>query len=394
MPPAADTRLGPCEIVAPLGAGGMGEVHRARDARLGREVAIKILPQAVAGDAERLRRLEREAKALAALKHPHIAHLYGFEESPPATSGQAPLRALVMELVPGESLETRLRRGAVPGREALDLARQIVDGLAAAHEKGIIRRDMKPANLQLAPDGTLKILDFGLAKALTPDGDAGATEGPTVTGQKQRGVIVGAAAYMSPEQVRGQAVDARTDVWAFGCVLYELLTGARAYSGPTVTDVLAAVLEREPEWTKLPATTPVPVVTLLRRCLKKDARQRLHHITDARFDLEEDLAAVSGASSAGAGPSAAARSVPPRASVGARLAPVAALAVFLVAVGGAGWMLGRRATTEEAPDGVTRLTMPAEAALAADTSESPVLAVAPDERRVACVSRSSGVAQI
>jgi Tol biopolymer transport system component len=394
MPLAAGTRLGPYEIVAPLGAGGMGEVYRARDQKLGRDVAIKILPQAVAGDAERLRRFEREAKALAALNHPHIAHVYGFEESPPAQSGQAPLRALVMELVPGESLETRLRRGAVPGREALDLARQIVDGLVAAHEKGIIHRDLKPANLQVTPDGALKILDFGLAKALTPDGDPGTTEGPTVTGQTQHGVIVGTAAYMSPEQARGQAVDARTDVWAFGCVVYELLTGARAFSGPTVTDVLAAVLEREPEWTKLPAATPVPVVTLLRRCLKKDARQRLHHIADARFDLEEGSAAVSGASSAVAGQGAAARSVPPRASTGSRVVRFAALAVFLVAVAGAGWMLGRRTTTEEAADGVTRLTMPTEAALAVDTSQSPVLAVAPGGRRIAYVSRSSGVAQI
>ena len=221
----------------------MGEVYRARDTRLDREVALKILPPALAIDAERVTRFTREAKSLAALSHPHIAQIYGLEDT-----GET--RALVMELVPGETLAARLLRGTPPLREALDMARQIADGLAAAHERGIIHRDLKPANIQVTPDGVVKILDFGLAKVLAPPGgdEAGAVLPATmVTQMTAPGAIVGTAAYLSPEQARGQAVDCRTDVWAFGCVLFELLAGSRAFVGLTVPDILVAVLEREPQ---------------------------------------------------------------------------------------------------------------------------------------------------
>jgi eukaryotic-like serine/threonine-protein kinase len=283
------TRLGPYEILSPLGAGGMGKVWRAHDAKLKRDVAIKVLPETLAADPERLTRFEREARTLAALNHPHIAQVYGFEDSAAAC-------ALVMELVPGESLATRLARGPVPLREALELARQVAEGLEAAHEQGIVHRDLKPANLQLTPAGVVKILDFGLAKAVAPvaaDATTELTSGPTLTSpaqMTQAGVVLGTAPYMSPEQARGLSVDTRTDVWAFGAVLYELLTGARAFPGPTITDILAQILERDPDWTRLPATLPVAVRTLLQRCLKKDPRRRLHDIADARLDLEDALA--------------------------------------------------------------------------------------------------------
>ena len=265
----------------------MGEVYRAHDTKLGREVALKVLPEGVATDPERLKRFEREAKSLAALNHPHIAQIYGFEDADP-------VRALVMELVPGDSLAARLERGPISLREALELARQIADGLEAAHDKGIIHRDLKPGNIQVTPDGQAKILDFGLAKALGPEGasaTADAIDAPTITAGTRHGVILGTAAYMSPEQARGLPVDARADIWAFGGVLYEMLAGARAFPGATATDVLVAILEREPDWTVLPAATPPAIRALLQRCLRKDARQRLHHIADAKFTIEEAIAA-------------------------------------------------------------------------------------------------------
>ena len=287
MPLSPGTRVGQYEVLARLGAGGMGEVYRAHDTKLGREVALKVLPEGVATDPERLKRFEREAKSLAALNHPHIAQIYGFEDADP-------VRALVMELVPGDSLAARLERGPISLREALELARQIADGLEAAHDKGIIHRDLKPGNIQVTPDGQAKILDFGLAKALGPEGasaTADAIDAPTITAGTRHGVILGTAAYMSPEQARGLPVDARADIWAFGGVLYEMLAGARAFPGATATDVLVAILEREPDWTVLPAATPPAIRALLQRCLRKDARQRLHHIADAKFTIEEAIAA-------------------------------------------------------------------------------------------------------
>src|SRR6266545_758917 len=245
MPLSAGTRLGSYEILSALGAGGMGEVYRARDTRLDRDVAIKILPVAFVADAERVARFLREAKVLASLNHPHIAAIYGLENA----DG---VKALVMELVEGENLAQRLARGAIPVDEALPIAAQIAEALEAAHEQGIIHRDLKPANINLRPDGTVKVLDFGLAKALEPVAVTGGdlTASPTITSPAltQMGVILGTAAYMSPEQAKGRAADKRSDMWAFGCVLYEMLTGKRAFDGSDVADTLASVLKGAPDW--------------------------------------------------------------------------------------------------------------------------------------------------
>ena len=229
MPLSAGTRLGPYEILSALGAGGMGEVYRARDTKLDRAVAIKILPEAFAADTERIARFQREAKTLASLNHPNIAHIHGLEES----NG---VRALVMELVEGEDLAQRIARGAIPVAEALPIAKQMADALEAAHEQGIIHRDLKPANIKVRPDGTVKVLDFGLAKAMEPHrrgASPSVSQSPTITtpAMTQAGMILGTAAYMSPEQARGKPVDKRADIWAFGCVLYEMLTGQRAFDG-------------------------------------------------------------------------------------------------------------------------------------------------------------------
>jgi serine/threonine protein kinase len=279
---AAGSRLGPYEILSPLGAGGMGEVYKARDTRLDRTVAIKVLPEAFAADAERLVRFRREAKVLASLNHPHIAAIYGLEES-------GGIEAIVLELVEGETLAERLARGPLPPDEGLEIARQIAEALEAAHERGIVHRDLKPANIKLTPGGQAKVLDFGLAKALVGDvSSPDISTSPTLTAAAtQAGVALGTAAYMSPEQARGKAVDKRADVWAFGAVLYEMLTGRHPFSGETVSDILASVLKSDPDWTALPATTPAAIRRLLRRCLQKDPRQRLHDIGDARIELEE-----------------------------------------------------------------------------------------------------------
>ena len=281
-------------ITAAIGAGGMGEVYRATDTKLGRDVAIKVLPAEVAGDAERLARFEREARLLASLNHPNIAHVYGFEGAT-APDGSA-VHFLAMELVLGEDLAERLKRGRIPVDEALDVARQIAEALEQAHEKGIVHRDLKPANVKLTPDGKVKVLDFGLAKAYAGDTAAGSSadlsQSPTLaqTGT-QAGVILGTASYMSPEQARGRRVDKRTDIWAFGALLFELLTGDRAFAGETVTDVLAAVVHTEPAWDRLPTPVPAPIRRLLRRCLRKNADERLHDIADARLEIDEALRA-------------------------------------------------------------------------------------------------------
>ncbi|MGQ0736337.1 MAG: protein kinase domain-containing protein [Acidobacteriota bacterium] len=275
------TRFGAYEIVGLLGAGGMGHVYRARDTMLGREVALKVLSDAFVSDPERLTRFEREAKTLALLNHPHIAQIYGFED-------RGPTRALVIELVDGEDLVQRIARGAVPIHEALATARQIALALEAAHEQGIVHRDLKPSNVRIRSDGTVKVLDFGLAKTVAGASPVAASHAPTLTADvTRRGVVLGTAAYMSPEQARGHSIDRRTDIWAFGCVLYELLAGRAAFTGATTTDILAAVVGREPEWERLPASMPPPVRRLLGRCLTKDPRDRLHHIADARLDLDE-----------------------------------------------------------------------------------------------------------
>jgi serine/threonine protein kinase/Tol biopolymer transport system component len=278
------TMIGPYRIECLIGAGGMGEVYRARDTKLGRDVAIKILPHAFTADRERLARFEREARMLAALNHPHIGAIYGIED----LDG---MPALVLELVDGETLAERLQRRPLPIAEALTIARQITDALDAAHEKGIVHRDLKPANIKITPDGVVKVLDFGLAKLDARGADGGESQSPTVTiGGTHEGLIVGTAAYMSPEQSRGLSVDKRTDIWAFGCVLYEMLTGRSMFGGKTISDTIAAILEREPDWSALPPPTPHNARRLLRRCLEKDPKERLRDIGDARVEIREAAA--------------------------------------------------------------------------------------------------------
>jgi eukaryotic-like serine/threonine-protein kinase len=298
---APGNRLGPYEIVAAIGAGGMGEVYRACDTRLDRTVAIKVLPASVAADPERRARFEREARAISALNHSKICTLHDVGRLRVETASGAPagrseaVDFLVMEFVGGESLDARITRGPLPIDEALAIARQIADALEAAHERGIIHRDLKPANIKVTPGGDVKVLDFGLAKALDPEGEsasADAMNSPTVTALSptQIGVILGTAAYMSPEQARGRVVDKRTDIWAFGCVLYEMLTGRYAFSGDTVTDVLAAIVTRAPDLNALPAATPSSIRRLLKRCLEKDVKQRLRDIGDARVEIDDVIA--------------------------------------------------------------------------------------------------------
>src|SRR5262245_21995751 len=282
MPLTAGSRLGPYEILAAIGAGGMGEVYRARDTKLDRDVAIKVLPELFVADSERVARFQREAKTLAALNHPHIGGIYGLEDA-------GGVRALVLELVEGPTLADRIAQGPIPLNEALPIARQIAEALEAAHERGIVHRDLKPANIKLRPDGTVKVLDFGLAKALEPlAGSPDSANSPTLTfAATQAGIILGTAAYMSPEQVRGRAVDKRADIWAFGAVVYEMLTGRRAFQGEDVTLTLAEVMKSEPDWTRLPAHVSVGIRAVLKRCLKKDPRQRLHDIADVRLLIDE-----------------------------------------------------------------------------------------------------------
>jgi len=308
---APGSRLGAYEILAPIGAGGMGEVHRARDSKLNRDVAIKILPDLFAHDGERVARFTREAQTLASLNHPNIAQIYGIleEEGPegvgtvsapgeagraktvPTPSGQpsSHVHALVMELVEGDDLSVLIARGAMPLADALSIARQIADALEAAHEQGIVHRDLKPANIKVRPDGTVKVLDFGLAKALDPAGASGSGEmmhSPTMTARAtQMGMIIGTAAYMAPEQAKGKSVDRRADIWAFGVVLYEMLTGARAFKGDDVSETLASVLKETPDFAALPASVPAKLRALIGRCLERDVKQRLRDIGEARIEL-------------------------------------------------------------------------------------------------------------
>ena len=277
---AIGTKLGRYEIRAKIGEGGMGEVYRASDTKLNRGVAIKILPEAFAHDSDRLARFRREAQVLASLNHPNIASIYGLEES----NG---FMALAMELIEGPTLADRLATGPIPIDEALIFARQIAAALEAAHERGIIHRDIKPANVKVTDDGTVKVLDFGLAKVFADETpEANLSHSPTLIKGTQAGMILGTAAYMSPEQAKGKVVDKRSDVWAFGCLLFEMLTGKQSFSGETLTDILAAVVRAEPDWNLLPASTPEAIRRLLHRCLTKDAKQRLRDIGEARITIE------------------------------------------------------------------------------------------------------------
>src|SRR5471032_1226574 len=281
----AGQRFGPYEIVAPLGAGGMGEVYRARDTKLNRDVAIKVLLPGVANDQDRLARFSREAQVLASLNHPNIAHIHGLEEADGVT-------ALVLELVEGEDLAQRLARGPIALDEALPIAKQIAEALEAAHEQGIVHRDLKPANIKVRADGTVKVLDFGLAKAMEPAAGSSSNMSlsPTLSMHAtQAGIVLGTAAYMAPEQARGKSVDKRADIWAFGVVLYEMLTGRRAFPGDDITDTIVSVVSKEPDWSALPAATTVGLRRLLARCLKKEPKVRLQAIGEARVQIDELL---------------------------------------------------------------------------------------------------------
>ncbi len=298
----------------------MGEVYRARDVRLNRDVAIKSLPEGVAHDAERVGRFEREAQLLASLNHPHIASVYGVEDA-------GAVQFIVLELVEGGTLADRLARGPLAPREALQIARGIADALSAAHEKGIVHRDLKPANVALTPSGEPKVLDFGLAKAALPD-----AESVTIAAATRTGVVMGTAPYMSPEQARGESVDRRSDIWSFGCVLFEMLAGRRPFAGPTSSDVVAAILERAPDFDTLPLATPARVRTLLRRCLEKDRRRRLHDMADARIEIEDALGETASGATEAARASGAPRARLERRELAAWGAAVAALVLL-------GWAL-------------------------------------------------------
>jgi eukaryotic-like serine/threonine-protein kinase len=280
------TRLGPYELISLLGVGGMGEVYRARDAKLGRDVAVKVLPPSFATDSDRLARFEREAHVLASLNHPHIGAIYGLEDS-------EGIRALVLELVEGETLADRIARGPVPLTDALEIARQIADALEAAHERGVVHRDVKPANIKVTPDGVVKVLDFGLAKTRDQSRRDPSVLSATTEAVSIPGTILGTAAYMSPEQAKGQEAGRTSDIWAFGCVLYELLTGRRAFQGNAAGEILGEVLKSDPDWGALPEEVPQSVRRLLRRCLHKEPRNRLHDMADVRLDIDDARAALS-----------------------------------------------------------------------------------------------------
>jgi len=372
---AAGTKLGSYEVVAQIGAGGMGEVYRAHDTKLARDVAIKVLPANFVNDPERLSRFQREARILAALNHTNIATIYGLEQTDGAT-------CLVMELVPGETLAERVKAGPLAIEEALKIAAQIAEALEAAHEKQIVHRDLKPANVKVTPEGKVKVLDFGLAKAFAGDTsteDMG--NSPTLSmAATMQGVILGTAAYMSPEQARGKAVDKRTDIWAFGCVLYELLTGKQAFHGESTTEILASVLREEPDWRALPASTPVKIRELLKRCLQKDSRQRLHDAADARIEIEEALAApaMEELASAAKGVRALGRR--------AFLLSLCTLLLGVAVTGLAVWNLKPAPTLPPQP--ITRIvmTLPPGRVLAGFES-GPAVALSPDGTHLAYVAR-------
>jgi serine/threonine-protein kinase len=331
MPLTAGTRIGSFEILGSLGAGGMGEVYRAHDTKLQRDVALKILPESFAADADRLARFTREAQVLASLNHPHIAAIHGIEDGP-ADSG-ASVRALVLELVDGPTLADRIAQGALPIQEALGIARQLTEALEAAHEQGIVHRDLKPANIKVRDDGTVKVLDFGLAKLVaTPQANSQTgTLSPTITtpAMTQTGMILGTAAYMSPEQAKGREADKRSDIWAFGAVLYEMLTGRQAFDGEDMVDVLGAVTRLDPDWTLLPASTPPVIRTLVRRCLEKDRRKRIGDMSAVLFVLRELPALAESPAAATHAPPLLRRAIPVAIGV----------AVVAAAAGGVGWML-------------------------------------------------------
>jgi Tol biopolymer transport system component len=373
------TRFGPYEIHSVLGAGGMGDVYRARDTKLERDVALKFIHDGFAGDRERQARFQREAQLLASLNHPHIGGIYGLEEAGGIT-------ALVLELVEGPTLAERIAEGPVPVNEALPIARQIAEALEAAHDQGIIHRDLKPANVKVRPDGTVKVLDFGLAKALESGsgmgdrGSEGLSMSPTLTSpaHTQVGVILGTAAYMAPEQARGRATDKRSDLWAYGCVLFEMFTGRRAFEGLDVTDTIAAIVRGEPDWSALPASTPPSIRRLLQRCLAKDPKLRLREAGSAILEIDEARTA----------PLPHAPAAAPRRRLMLPLAAAVAVALVLVS----GYIAWPRSSSEP----LTRLTMPVAPAttLRNLTNTGSIVAISDDGRQVAFVGVGPGGAQL
>jgi serine/threonine protein kinase len=365
---APGTPLGSYTITSQIGLGGMGVVYRARDTKLKRDVAIKMLPRDVASDADRLARLQREAEVLASLNHPNIAHLYGIE-------GRDETTALVMELVEGPTLADRIAAGAIPIDEALPIIRQIVDALETAHEQGVVHRDMKPANIKLRLDGVVKVLDFGLAKALDPaSSQSSHSLAPTMTtpAATEAGSILGTAPYMSPEQAIGKPVDKRTDIWAFGCTVYEMLTGTSPFARETKAETLVAILEREPDWAALPSSTPAGVRRLVARCLTKDARRRLRDIGDARVDLDVEA-------------SAGEASMPRRSSSRPLIVQsVAALVLTAAVTGSLVWIFKPSPAGRPSPS-VARLVIVPPPGEAIDAGNFGV-AISPDGRRVAYVA--------
>ena len=373
MPLSPGTKIGSYEVLAKLGEGGMGEVYRARDARLNRDVALKILPQAFALDPDRLARFQREAQVLASLNHQNIAAIYGFEESPG-------VQALTLELVEGPTLADRISKGPIAIDESLAIARQIAAALESAHEQGIVHRDLKPANIKLRPDGTVKVLDFGLAKALEPASAlADVTNSPTITspvmGMTGAGMILGTAAYMAPEQAKGRAADKRSDIWSYGIVLMEMLTGKAVYSGETVSEVLAAVIMKEPVLDSLPVTLPAPVRRLIRRCLQKDPKRRMRDIGEARLALDETAEEDA--------PAQPARATSNRWLVGL----TAVFAVALAATAGLWW----RDRTVVSPPVIMRYDVNAPAKTSLNLADRPAVALSPDGSALAFVVLDGGV---
>ena len=379
---APGSKLGPYEIVSSLGAGGMGEVYLAQDTRLGRSVAIKILSDQFSSDAQRMARFDREAKVLASLNHPHIASIYGLEES-------HGVRALVMELVEGPTLAERIKQGPLAPDDALPIAKQIAEALEYAHERGIIHRDLKPSNVKITPDGAAKVLDFGLAKAL--EGDISAVDistSPTLShAATQAGILLGTAAYMSPEQARGKKVDRRADIWAFGAVLYEMLTGRAAFIGETISDTLAAVIRGEPDWSALPSNLQPSISRLLRRCLTKDANQRLRDIGEARIAIE---CALSGTPEETAG-SLAATTIP--LSPWRRAIPWTAATIALVAAIVCGALYWRASQDEPRPVMQLSLSLPAPLATVFDPNPGSPFALSPDGSQIVFVASVAGKPQ-
>src|SRR5271165_2155431 len=379
MPLISGTKIGIYEINSLLGVGGMGEVYRSRDSKLSRQVALKVLPAGVAADPERLARFRREATLLAALNHPNIAAIYGFEDS-------GVTHALVMELVEGPTLADRVKSGPISIAEALPIAKQICEALEYAHERGIVHRDLKPANVKVTPEDTVKVLDFGLAKALENEpaaADIGSS--PTMTRMAtQAGIIIGTAAYMSPEQARGKSADRRADIWAFGCVLYEMLTGKMAFCGETVSDTLAAVIKNPPDWSLLPAQTPGRLRVLVQRCLQKDPRQRLQAIGDARISIDEVLGGAPE-------PSAPAAVAPAQAITPAwrSLLPWGLAALLGVALLGAIFTLRSSSNSSAQKSIQLTLAIPPDQKLA--LINGPAFAISPDGSRIAYVAHQPSV---